>query len=71
MKLEVIYVVNCKKYVSIKKFIELLNEESEYYRWEFTSSKFAVNEITVSLSKWQRTRRLVIVRKAIELKIKD
>jgi hypothetical protein len=62
------YVVKCKKYSSIKKIINFINEDSEQYQWQYISSKFAVNEITVPLPKWERGRRFVIVRKDIEPK---
>jgi hypothetical protein len=62
------YVVKCKMYSSIKKIIQFINENPKYYKWEYISSKFAVNEITLPLPSWERARRFVIVRKTLEPK---
>lgn len=65
------YVVKCKKYASVKKIIEYINENQFDYEWISISSKYAVSEITVPLSTWERARRFVIVRKEVESKDED
>ena len=65
------YVVKAKKYNSLKLEIEKLLEKYPDEKWHSINSTYSFAEMNYALPTWERSRRFIIIRKAVSKKQKD